>query len=58
MLSPTISGVTRLIGLLGDPVAHSLSPLLHNHVFAALGLPYAYVPLAVKGRDASDGKEE
>ena len=51
MLSPTISGATRLIGLLGDPVAHSLSPLLHNHVFAALGLPYAYVPLAVKGRD-------
>jgi shikimate dehydrogenase len=43
----TITGATRLIGLLGSPVGHSLSPALHNHVFRSLGLPYAYVPLAV-----------
>jgi shikimate dehydrogenase len=32
---------------LGDPVAHSISPQIHNHAFAKLGLPYAYVPLRV-----------
>ncbi|HUI91354.1 MAG TPA: shikimate dehydrogenase [Chitinivibrionales bacterium] len=43
-----ITGATRLVGLLGTPVAHSLSPVIHNHIFAALGLPLAYVPLAVR----------
>jgi shikimate dehydrogenase len=47
MESPTISGTTRLIGLIGSPVAHSLSPQIHNHAFKTLGLPYAYVPLNV-----------
>jgi shikimate dehydrogenase len=46
-----INGATRLVGLLGDPVAHSLSPAIHNHAFACLGLPMAYVPLAVKEAD-------
>ncbi|MBD3240745.1 MAG: quinate/shikimate dehydrogenase [Chitinivibrionales bacterium] len=43
-----IDGATRLIALLGWPVAHSVSPQLHNHVLARLGLPLAYVPLGVK----------
>jgi shikimate dehydrogenase len=38
---------TRLVGLLGDPVAHSLSPLMQNAAFAALALDWAYVPLHV-----------
>lgn len=42
-----ISGETRLVGLLGDPVAHSLSPLMQNAAFAARGLDWAYVPLPV-----------
>lgn len=42
-----IRGSTRLVALLGYPVAHSLSPQIHNHAFARLGLPFAYVPLAV-----------
>lgn len=29
---------TRLVGVIGSPIAHSLSPLLHNAAFAALGL--------------------
>lgn len=33
---------------MGDPVAHSLSPRLHNAAFAALGLDYVYVPLPVR----------
>lgn len=43
-----ITGGTRLVGLLGDPVSHSLSPLLQNAGFAARGLDWAYVPLVVK----------
>jgi len=42
-----VSGSTRVIGLLGDPVAHSRSPQIHNAAFAACGLDYVYVPLPV-----------
>lgn len=40
---PEISGVTQLFGLIGNPVAHSLSPLLHNRSFAALGIDARYL---------------
>jgi shikimate dehydrogenase len=40
-----ISGATKLIGIIGWPVEHSLSPRMHNAAFAALGLDWAYVPL-------------
>jgi shikimate dehydrogenase len=43
----TVSGSTRVIGLLGDPVAHSRSPQIHNAAFAACGLDCVYVPFAV-----------
>jgi shikimate dehydrogenase len=42
-----IQGTTRLIALLGDPVAHSLSPAMHNAALEQHGLDYAYVPLRV-----------
>jgi shikimate dehydrogenase len=40
-----ITGTTRLVGILGWPVEHSLSPPMHNAAFAELGLDWAYVPL-------------
>ena len=40
-----ITGTTRLVGLLGWPVEHSLSPHMQNAAFAALDLDWAYVPL-------------
>lgn len=43
-----IRGDSRIICLIGNPVAHSLSPQIHNHAFKTLGLPYVYIPLAVK----------
>lgn len=43
-----LTGETRLVGLLGNPVSHSLSPRMHNAAFAARGLDWAYVPLPVK----------
>jgi shikimate dehydrogenase len=40
-----IRGTTTLVGLLGWPTSHSLSPAMQNAAFAALGLDWAYVPL-------------
>jgi shikimate dehydrogenase len=40
-----IHGTTTLVGLLGWPTSHSLSPRMQNAGFAALGLDWAYVPL-------------
>ncbi|MGD1992842.1 MAG: shikimate dehydrogenase [Anaerolineae bacterium] len=42
-----INGETRLVGLIGWPVAHSLSPAMHNAAFNVLGLNWRYVPLPV-----------
>ena len=41
----SISGTTTLVGLLGWPTAHSLSPRMQNAAFDTLGLDWAYVPL-------------
>ncbi|MEO5377203.1 MAG: shikimate dehydrogenase [Magnetococcus sp. DMHC-6] len=38
-----------LLGVIGDPVAHSLSPKMHNLAIAKLGLNYKYVPFHVPG---------
>jgi shikimate dehydrogenase len=43
-----LTGETRLVGLIGDPVSHSLSPRMQNAAFAAVGLDWAYVPLPVE----------
>lgn len=42
-----IDGRTELYGIMGNPVAHSLSPAMHNAAFAALGLNKVYVPFPV-----------
>ncbi|MGQ9626856.1 MAG: shikimate dehydrogenase [Anaerolineae bacterium] len=42
-----IDGHTELVGLIGWPVAHSLSPAMHNAAFAVLGMNWVYVPLPV-----------
>ncbi len=41
------SDKTRIFGVIGNPVGHSLSPLIHNAAFAALGLDAVYVPFRV-----------
>ena len=43
-----LRGTTTLVGILGWPVWHSLSPRLQNAGFTALGLDWAYVPLPVR----------
>lgn len=43
----SVRGDTKLVGVFGYPVEHSRSPAMHNAAFAALDLPYLYVPFAV-----------
>lgn len=42
-----VTGKTKIVGVIGHPVAHSVSPLMHNAAFAHLGLDWTYVPLPV-----------
>lgn len=46
-----IDGDTRVFGVIGDPVAHSLSPSLFNRWFAEAGINAVYLPLRVQGGD-------
>lgn len=46
-----ITGKTKVCVLLGYPVAHSVSPAMHNAAFRALGLDYVYIPWAVRPED-------
>lgn len=49
-----IAGTTRLVGIIGWPVEHSLSPRMHNAAFEALGLDWAYVPLPTRPGQVAD----
>jgi shikimate dehydrogenase len=46
-----IGGATRLVGVIGWPIRHSLSPAIHNAAFSALGLDWVYVALPVAPND-------
>jgi shikimate dehydrogenase len=46
----SITGKTVICGIIGDPIEHSMSPVMHNAAFEALGLDYAYLPFHV-GRE-------
>ncbi|MDE0681326.1 MAG: shikimate dehydrogenase [Candidatus Poribacteria bacterium] len=50
----TLTGHTRIVGVIGDPVEHSRSPQMHNAAFAKAGLDYVYVPFRVRPNDLSD----
>lgn len=43
----TVNGSTRIVGIIGNPVRHSLSPVMQNAAFEACGLDYVYVPFTV-----------
>ena len=40
---PKIDATTKLCAVIGHPIAHSLSPAMHNAAFDATGLNYVYV---------------
>ena len=43
-----ISGRTQVVGIIGDPVAHSFSPAMHNAAFRALKLDFVYAAFPVR----------
>src|SRR3989338_4630681 len=48
-----VTAHTQIFGIIGDPVDHSLSSLLHNAAFEALGLDFVYVAFPVKDVEAA-----
>lgn len=48
---PRLNPETRFFGVIGDPVSHSLGPLIHNGLFEQAGLNAVYLPLRVADRD-------
>ena len=49
-----IDGKTRLIGLMGNPVEHTLSPVIHNGISERMGIPSVYMPFHVEAERVSD----
>lgn len=49
-----ITGYTQLTGLLGSPVKHSISPMMHNTSFQALGLDFVYLCFDVNEETLED----
>ena len=53
-----IDGNTRMVGIIGDPLDHTLSPTIHNAAFDYMGLNWCYVPMPVQEgylREAVEG---
>src|SRR5207245_7641317 len=50
----SINPDTKVYGVIGEPVAHSLSPLLHNLAFRDIGSDSVYVPLHVPRGQVSE----
>ncbi|MEB3252179.1 MAG: shikimate dehydrogenase, partial [Cyanobacteriota bacterium] len=46
-----ITARTQLLGVLGDPISHSLSPTMHHAALAELGLDYVYLAWPVASAD-------
>jgi len=46
-----VLGTTKILGIIGNPVSHSLSPVMHNAAIASMGLDYVYVPFSVNITD-------
>jgi shikimate dehydrogenase len=50
-MNGSVLGTTKILGIMGFPVSHSLSPVMHNAAIAALGLDYVYVPFPIPVAD-------
>lgn len=46
-----ITGKTKVTGIFGYPIEHTLSPIIHNTAYEYLGLSYVYVPFLVNPSD-------
>lgn len=45
---PAVSTSTQLLGIIGNPVSHSMSPAIHNRAFQELGLDFVYLAFRVE----------
>jgi shikimate dehydrogenase len=52
-----ISGKTKICAIIGDPIAHSMSPAMHNAAYQKMGLDYVYLPLLVKAENLKQAVE-
>ncbi len=50
----TITGKTSLVGLLGQPVNHSLSPIMHNAAYEEMGLDWCYLAMPCDTKDLKE----
>src|SRR5450759_338633 len=50
----SITGKTRVCGVIGDPIEHSLSPILHNAAFNSLNLGYVFLAFKVKSTEVGN----
>jgi shikimate dehydrogenase len=46
-----IKGTTKILGVIGHPIAHSLSPAMHNAAISHLGVDFVYLAFPVKPED-------
>ncbi len=49
-----VSGKTIVCGVIGDPIEHTMSPVMHNAAFKKLGIDYLYVPFRVKKEELEE----
>jgi len=49
-----ISGKTRVCGIIGDPIEHTLSPAMHNAAFEELNLDFVYVAFRIRREELRD----
>jgi len=54
MESRLILGTTEICGVIGDPIEHTMSPVMHNAVFKEMGMDYVYVAFQVKKEGLSE----
>ncbi len=52
-----ISGKTKICAIIGDPIEHTMSPVMHNAAFKKLGLDYLYVPFRVRKEELAKAIE-
>ena len=46
-----INGSTKLTGIIGYPIEHSVSPQMHNAAYETLGINYCYLPVSARPED-------
>lgn len=51
MVNTKIRGTTHLFAVIGDPIAHSISPEIHNRIFEKMDVDKAYMPLQIRPQD-------